>query len=125
MLTRDHYIALLEKRAADESAASSYDGQATAIKEYGENKADNKNYLGGLFDNTGSVEKSQSSLASKLFPGKGEKESGQVLMKVARALFDDAVVQAPGGFLKTGSPHYQEVAFHSFYEELEKIARRG
>jgi hypothetical protein len=120
MLTRDFYIATLEKRAAEEAPN---DSQETALSEFASNMKDNRAYLTGIFDNAGAVEKTDSREAGKLFPGKTEKESGYVFMKVARALFDEALVNAEtNGLLKTASPAYREVAFHAFCEELEKIA---
>jgi hypothetical protein len=122
MLTRDFYIAILEKRAAEEAPN---DSQETALKEYADNAKDNRAYLSGIFDNTGAAEKASSREASKLFPGKSEKESGYMFMKVARALFNDALAQAEtSGLMKTASAAYREVAFHSFCEELAKIAEQ-
>jgi len=120
MLTRDFYIATLEKRASEEV---SNDSQETALSEFENNKKDNKAYLTSIFDNSGAVEKAESREAGKLFPGKEDKESGYVFMKVARALFDSALAEVePLALLKTASAAYREVAFHAFCEELEKIA---
>lgn len=119
MLTRDAYIAILEKRAAEEHFV---DNQDVAHDEYAANMSDNKDYLKGIFDNAKSVEQQQTKHVGKLFPGKEKKESGQVLLKVARQLFNEALENAQGGIIKTAEPYYQEVAFRSFVSELEKIA---
>lgn len=119
MLTRDHYIAILEKRASDEASSAA----EIANKEVVDNTKDNRTYLGGLFDNTSSVEKHQTKQVGKLFSGKGvEQEPGGQFLKVARVIFDDAMLSAhKEGLMKTASPAYREVAFHSFCQELEKI----
>ena len=123
MLTRDHYIAILEKRAADESAAS-YDAVEVADKEIASNSQDNKAYLGTLFDNTSSVQRHQTKQLDKLLPGKTPKETAAPLIKAAaRELFDSALSEA--GLLKTASPAYREVAFRSFCSELEKLGMTG
>lgn len=119
MLTRDNYIALLEKRAAEETAV---DSQEMALSERNENRSDSRAQLDKLFANTGAVEKNQSKEVSKLFPGKSEKEPGPILMKIAQRAFDQAVLRAEGGVLKTASAEYRAVAFRSFCSELEKIA---
>lgn len=111
MQTRDLYVALLEKRASD--------GQETALEEVAANRADSGSYLGGMFSQAGNVKSTDSKLVGKLFPGKEEKETGNHLLKVAHALFEQALPQVT--LLKTASPMYREVAFRSFVDELEKI----
>lgn len=120
MLTRDAYIAILEKRAADEQAA--VDSAEVASDEVASNRDDNRAYLKGLFEQAGAVEKGQSKQIGKLFPGNEDKVSGNVFLKVARQMFDEAFGQVEDGHIKTASPHYREVAFHAFVNELEKIA---
>lgn len=119
MLTRDTYIAILEKRAAEERMV---DNQDVAHDEYAANMDDNRTYLKDIFDNAKSVEQNQTKHVGRLFPGKSKKESGQVLLKVARQLFDAALENVPDGLVKTAEPHYREAAFRSFVSELEKIA---
>lgn len=113
MLTNDLYVAQLEKMAADE------DNAQVANKEFRSNRGDNRRYLGSLFNRADEVEKQMSSAADKVVGGK--KESGSPFIKeAARQLF--AEITSGGGWAKTASPHYQEVAFHSFLSELEKLA---
>ncbi len=122
MLTRDSYVALLEKRAADaaESAIEPTDSAQLTTQQYRENMADSREYLHGAFSQAGAVEGNQSATVKKLF---NNIPSGAIvgtpLMKVARAIFDEAVEK---GVIKTASPIHAEVAYRSFIDELEKIA---
>jgi hypothetical protein len=117
MLTRNDYIAILEKKAEDTVHT---DSQEAAIKDYESNMSDNRTYLKGLFDQAGAVEKDESKQISKLFPGKEDKESGHVFLKVARQLFDSAFDAVEVGYVKTSAAPYKEVAFRGFINELEK-----
>lgn len=118
MLTRDSYIAILEKRATAEGPV---DNVEAAMKEVSSIQSDDKAYLGGLFTRADDVEKNQSKTISKLFPGESKKEPGAVLMKAAHY---EAFVAAMGEheLLKTASPAYNEIVFRGFCDELEKIA---
>lgn len=125
MLTNDHYIAMLEKRAAenDGDAIPTYcDQREQAVSEYERTLSDSKDYLGSLFTNTGKIQKYQDDTVRRLFPGthKGS-ESGNPLLKVAsRQAFLQALEQTE--FMKTASPMYLELSYRSFCDELEKIA---
>ena len=119
MLTRDSYIAILEKRA---SAEDSQDNVDVANKEVSSIKSDSRDYLGGLFSRASDVQNNQSKTVSKLFPGNSKKEYGTVLMKTAHTVFIESMVGR--GLLKTASPAYTEVVFRGFCDELEKIAAR-
>lgn len=123
MLTRDKYIAILEKRSsvADTESVPNIDNQEIALKERDDNLNDNRDYLKGIFGEAGNVESNQSKTVSRLFPGKSPKESGTVLMKLARQLFDTALGSSDG-LIKNASAVYREVALHSFTDELEKIS---
>lgn len=112
MITRDTYIALLEKRASE-------DNLQTAMSELSSNRTDSNDRLKKLFDNSSSVEKTDSKHVGKLFPGKSKKEVGNELMKIARDLFKSALTETE--LLKTSEPAYVEVAFRGFLRELEKI----
>ncbi len=116
MLTNDRYVAMLEKRAADEAEAD--DNATTALKEYNSNRSDSRRYLGGLFSRADEVEKQMTSAASKVLESKNQ--SGSPFIKVARDLFEAGLEQT--NFSKTASPTYREVAFRSFVNELEKLA---
>lgn len=118
MLTRDSYIAILEKRASSEGPIDNVD---VAMKEVNSIQNDDREYLGGLFTKAHDVEKGQSKMVSKLFPGDSKKEPGAVLMKTAHY---EAFIEAMGEheLLKTASPAYNEVVFRGFCDELEKIA---
>lgn len=115
-LTRDDYIACLEKRATAE------DNQDVALGELAANRTDSRAQLGHLFDQAGASEKGQSKQIAKLFPGKEEKESGHVLLKVARELFDTAFDCLEGeGHFKTAAANYREIVFRGYVDELAKI----
>lgn len=122
MLTRDSYVALLEKRAADaaESAIEPTDSAELTTQQYRQNLADNREYLHGAFSNAAAVESNQTASVKKLF---NNIPSGAIpggpLLKVARAIFDEAVEK---GKVKMASPIHAEVAYRSFLDELEKIA---
>lgn len=123
MLTRDPYVALLQKRAAEESSIPSNDSAEATYQEYSKNMEDNRQYLHGLFDQAGSVQSHQTSEIKKLFPSaEGQKISGHPLLKVAtdRTVFFVAVEQ--GQLLKTAAPIHLEVAYQAFMDEIEKIA---
>jgi len=115
MLTNDRYIAMLEKRASEEESG---DNSETALKEYNSNRADSRRYLGGLFARADEVERQMTSAAGKVLERKNE--SGNPFIKVARSLFDEALLRTD--FAKTASATYREVAFRSFANELEKTA---
>lgn len=134
MLTRDSYVALLEKRAEmydvykDPESAShaptavpENDSAASATQEHNKIKEDSRDYLHTLFPNAGAVQENQSAHMKKLFTDLGKDTViGNPLIKVARAVFFNAVQQ--GDFLKTASPIHVEMAYRSFCDELEKIA---
>lgn len=117
MLTRDHYIAVLEKRAAEGfPVPHSNDSAQTALEEVQDNMGDNRSELKGLFSNASAQQTQASKELNKLFPS-GKRETAAPLLKLAarRALTETAL-------LKEASPQYMEVAFRSFERELEKIA---
>ncbi len=123
MFTRDFYIATLEKRAAEAAPADSVE---LASKQRDEIVTEDRSTLKGLFDTASNAQKDSTALASKLFPSKAkdvDKQSGNPMMKVARELFNRAWPHVEDGLIKTASPAYREVAFRSFYSELEKLAR--
>lgn len=118
MITRDYYVALLEKRAMDYIAEQETDPVKATMNDRSKIVEDTRTQLGTLFDNTSSVQSNQTSEINKLFPGgHGTKQHGNALIKVARANFFDAV----GSRL---SPLYAEQAYRSFCDEIEKIASR-
>ncbi len=118
MLTRDAYIAILEKRAHSEfPVPHENDSHAAALQEVSSNMSDNRSTLKGLFDNAGAVQTQQGKELNKLFPGKTKKEAVGPLLKLAAA---HAMTQLP--FFKTASPYYIDVALSSFEREVEKIA---
>lgn len=122
MLTRDSYVALLEKRAADaaESSIEPTDSAEATAQEYRKNLEDNRQYLHGVFPNAGEVESNQSATVKKLFNNMPKDTIvGTPLLKVARAIFFEAV---QGGHIKTASPIHAELAYRAFVDELEKIA---
>jgi hypothetical protein len=124
MLHRDDYIMMLEKRA------SNFDGGATgpdydhdinsaevANSDHRKNLGDNRDTLGGLFNNMGEAQKVETRLANKLFPSERfKKDTSSPLLKVAMATLSGS----PS--FQDFSPHYKAVAIHGFTEELEKIA---
>lgn len=118
MLTRDSYIAILEKRAEEEKKP--VDNVEDADKAKASIFSEDRSYLGHLFDGTGEVEKSQTQLMNRLFPGSSKKESGTPLIKTAHDIFTQAVFGHE--LLKHASPAYLEVAYRGFCNELEKIA---
>lgn len=106
-----NYIRLLEKMANEDS-----DVEKVVRSDYKKNLSDNREYLGGIFTRASAVEDTQSSEIKKLFPSTdGDRESGNPLMKVARAAFHRSTQNV--GL----SPIYSELAFQSFCDELEKI----
>lgn len=121
MLTRDFYIATLEKRASDTPA----DSAELIQQQYDASIKDDRAALGQYFDNAGSIQKEQGRTVDRLFPGKSksvEKVYGGPLLKVARELFNQAWPEIEGGLMKTAEPSYREIAFRAFAEEIEKIA---
>ncbi len=122
MLTRDFYIATLEKRAAEAAPA---DSAELAQQQYNATVKDDRAILKEHFDEASAVERQQGQTVGKLFPGnnKGvEKVYGGPLLKVARQIFDECWPQIEEGMLtKTAAPFYREVVFRSFYNELEKL----
>lgn len=122
MITRDAFVAALEKRAfeAPESIPANDSAQAT-VEQISKNRDDNRDYVHGIFSNAGAVQTQQTEEAKKLFPStEGTKFSGNLLMKVARNTFFSVMGQ--GNFLKTASPMHIELAYTAFTDELEKIA---
>lgn len=122
MLTRDSYVALLEKRAADaaESAIEPTDSAQLTTQQYNQNMADSREYLHSAFSNAGAVESNQSASVKKLFENiPSGAIVGTPLLKVARAIFDEALER---GAIKTASPIYAELSYRAFVNELEKIA---
>lgn len=134
MLTRDSYVALLEKRAElydnhpDPQSAShaptavpENDSAAATAAEHSKIKEDNRQYLHGIFPNAGAVQENQTAHIKKLFSNLPKDTiTSNPLLKVARAMFYEAVQH--GQFMKTASPIQRELAFSSFCNELEKIA---
>jgi len=134
MLTRDPYVALLEKRAElydvyqDPQSAShaptavpENDSAASTVQEHNRIKEDNRNYLHQIFPNAGAVQENQSAHLKKLFNDiPKDAIISNPLIKVARDLFFGAIQH--GEFLKTASPIHVEMAYRSFCDELEKIA---
>jgi hypothetical protein len=123
MLTRNDYITFLEKRATYQEPAYDMDSQKAALEERKDNVGDSRTYLRSLFDNTEAAEKEQTKNVGKMFPGKGDKESGSILMKVAffnavRTMMEDKA----SGMSKVASPAYLAVVYNAFSTELEKIA---
>jgi len=116
MITRDSYIAKLEKRAMETDLE--VDPVKNVESQYHKNMEDNRSTLTTLFSRAGDVQTNQSAEARKLFPGaEGQKESGNPLMKVARAQFMEAVSN------KDLSPIYKELAFQSVCDEMQKLAK--
>lgn len=122
MLTRDSYVALLEKRAADTAESSiepNDSAEATAI-EYRKNMEDNRQYLHDIFPNAGEVQANQSATIKKMFDNiPSGAIVGTPLLKVARAVFFEAINR---GHVKTASPIHAELSYRAFCDELEKIA---
>ncbi len=121
MLTRDFYIATLEKRAAETTPA---DSAEMAQQQYDATVKDDRSTLREYFDGAGTVERQQGQAVGKYFPGKHkgvEKVYGGPLLKVARQLFNEVWPQVEDGLMKTASPQYREIVFRSFYNELEKL----
>src|ERR1051325_5766123 len=119
VLTRDSYIAALEKRATSDLPNYMVDNRAVAQEEHRTNQSDSRGQLVELFSNAKNVEKGDSKLMSKLWPAKGEKDTSNPLIKVARSAFHKAIQDT--AFFKTASAHYMGVALRSFEDELEKI----
>lgn len=129
MLTRDYYVALLEKRASenlpDEAPGVNpppvLDSAQVTTNEHNKNLADNREYLHGIFPNAGEVESNQSATMKKLFNNLPKDTiTSNPLIKVAREMFFGAIES--GGLMKTAAPIHREVAFSAFCDELEKIA---
>jgi hypothetical protein len=120
MLTRDRYVALLEKRAADESSIPPNDSAEATTQEHNRIKEDDRQYLHNTFSKAEEVQSNQTATMKKLFPSlPGHTITSSPLLKVARAVFDEAL---QNGAIKTASPFYAELAYRSFCDELEKIA---
>lgn len=135
MLTRDQYVALLEKRASEhldplhESIAPN-DSAELMTQQQNQVHADDRDYLHSVFAHAAAVQNNQSSELKKLFPGmhasshpdshKRDVVTSSPLIKVARDTFFAAIEET--NFLKTASPFHLELAYRSFVEELEKIA---
>ncbi len=125
MITRDSYVAFLEKRAADaaESAIEPTDSVQLTTQEYRKNREDDRQYLNSIFPNAGEVQSNQSATVKKMFDSiPKDAIVGTPLLKVARAVFFDAV---NSGRIKTASPIHAELVYRSFANELEKIANMG
>ncbi len=127
MLTRDSYIALLEKRASDESSIQPNDSAEATVQEHNRNKEDNRQYLHGIFPNAGEVQTEQGRDVRKLFSSiPSHAITSNPLLKLAllkeasRDTFFGAFQRA--NLLKTASPLYLELAYGAFTNELEKIA---
>lgn len=121
MLTRDPYVAILEKRAAAESSIPPNDSAEATNAEFNQNQEDNKQYLNATFGQAGAVA-SNMAATKKLFSREGvDTVVGHPLLKMAsRELFFNSLQQR--GLLKTASAIHLEVAYNSFCDELEKIA---
>lgn len=122
MLTRDLYIAFLEKRASEESSIPPNDSAAATTDEFESNQKDQNAFLHANFSRASSVQAQQTAEAKKIWSDvDGKKISGNPLMKVAmRNVFNNAVYNTH--ILKEASPIHCEMAFQSFCDELEKIA---
>lgn len=124
MLTRDSYVALLEKRAAESDIESvqHIDSAQVTTSEHNSNKEDNRQYLHGIFPNAGEVQSNQTATVKKLFNNTKDAITSNPLMKLAEArrVFFGAI--NANGMAKTASPMYLELMFSSFKDELEKIA---
>lgn len=124
MLTRDNYIALLEKRAMDESSVPENDSAKTTVSEYDQNRADQSQILHSLFNQAGSVQSEMTATGKKVFANaEGTKISGHPLLKMASRNAFLAAVQNRNMF-KTASAVQLEVAYNAFKDELEKIASK-
>lgn len=127
-MTRDSYVALLEKRATTDEdvlheAIPSNNSAETADIEHNQNREDHRNYLHSIFSNASRVQENQSSELRKLFPGLSNKTvTSNPLIKVASRQTFITVLQGHGNFLKTAAPLHIEVAFNAFQDELEKIS---
>lgn len=122
MLTRDSYVALLEKRASaevgPETSVPANDSAEATNAEVAKTRADDHTYLSGLFTKAEAVQSDQSSTMKHLFPGaEGTKVYGNPFIKAA---FYRGIRER--NLLKTASPIHCELAFNSFCDELEKIA---
>lgn len=128
MLTRDRYIALLEKRASYDGTnplteSIPYNDSAQYAKqEHDANMSDSRADLKNYFNRADDIERNNTSEVRKLFdmPGKDIRVN-HPLMKVARDVFFDALSRQ-GNFMKTATPIHLELAYKSFTDELEKIA---
>jgi hypothetical protein len=127
MMTRDAYVALLEKRAASDGdvlheSIPPNDSYDVANQEHRKNQEDHRTYLHSVFSNAEAVQTNQSAEVRKLFNNLPSGTStSNPLLKMARAPFF-AAVEAHSNFVKTASPVHREVTFNSFCDELEKIA---
>lgn len=121
MLTRDPYVAALEKRAFQEWAENEADEKSNwavnaANREHEKIKSDSRQQLGELFSNAGGLESEATKTVKELFPGaEGDKETSSPFIKVARHCFNSTTM------LKQASPIYKELVMRSFCDELEKI----
>lgn len=126
MLTRDSYIAILEKRASDETSIPLNDSAEATIQEHNRNKEDNRQYLHDVFSNAGEAQSEQGKDVRKLFANATSRTiTSNPLLKLAhsknaiRESFFGAFQNA--SILKTAAPIYLELAYSSFNNELEKI----
>jgi len=122
MFTRDPYVAILEKRASEDSPQTSIpenDSAAATIAEYKAIQEDSRQFLHDTFGRAAAVQENQSAEMKKLLPGlDGEKITGNPLLKMA---FHQALIASPN-MQKLASPIHLELSFQSFCDELEKIA---
>lgn len=124
MLTRDNYIALLEKRAMDESSVPNSDSAETTVSEYDQNRADQSKILHDLFTHAGAVQSDMSATSKRVFAGaEGTKISGHPLLKMASRNAFKAAVESRS-MLKNASAVQLEVVYNAFKDELEKIAAK-
>lgn len=128
MLTRDSYIALLEKRASAESSIPPNDSAEATTQEHNNNKEDNRQYLHSIFPNAAEVQSNQSATIKKLFSEtSGKTITSNPLLKLGSAVFKtisrEPFINAINetSFFKNASPLYIELAYGAFCNELEKI----
>lgn len=89
--------------------------------DYEANQADVRSTIHELFSQAGNIEAYQNKVYRELFPNvEGRKQSGNPLMKVARAAFYENVSRT--AFAKTASSLQIEAAFRSFVNELDLIS---
>ncbi len=121
MLTRDSYIALLEKRASMESSIPPNDSAAETHEEFKKNQADNREYLHSIFNTAGAAADNMQNIKKSFGDLSDKTVIGHPLLKVANREFFFSTMQS-NELLKTASPLHIEVAFSAFCDELEKIA---